>query len=98
MATATKKGRVSGPAARGAKRASNSHGPHACCPDCRLRFAPAEAAYLIVCPECGEPLQALSELAGAVGFRLFTVEDTPNSLPDALAVSMPLPDPGTRRS
>jgi hypothetical protein len=66
---------------------------HACCPDCRLRFTPAAAAHLMACPECGKPPRALDGLAGAVGFRLFRLEDVPHSLPEAVAVSMPIPDP-----
>ena len=70
---------------------------HAMCPDCRLRFTPAAAAYLPSCPTCGEPLQPLDGLA-AVGFRLFGLDDAPHSLPQAAAVSMPIPDPGLGRS
>jgi predicted amidophosphoribosyltransferase len=65
---------------------------HACCPDCRLRLASAEAAYLTACPECGEPLQSLAGLSGAVGFRLFRPEDSPQSLPEAISVSMEIPE------
>lgn len=71
---------------------------HASCPDCRLRFTPAAAAYLPACPACGEPLQTLDGFDGAVGFRLFRLDDAPHSLPQAAAVSMPIPDPGSRRS
>lgn len=71
-------------------------GNHAGCPDCRLRLASAEAAYLVACPECGKPLQPLARLSEAVGFRLFMPEDAPESLPEA--VSMPIPDPGSERS
>jgi hypothetical protein len=71
---------------------------HLCCPQCRLRFTPAAEAYLTACPECGEPPQPLAGLAGAVGYRLFRVEETPRPLPDAIEVAMPLPDPGSWRS
>ena len=71
---------------------------HACCPSCRIRFTPAAAANLAVCPGCGEPPQTLAGLEGAVGFRLFRLADVPHSLPEAVAVSMPIPDPGTGRS
>ena len=67
------------------------------CPDCRLRFAPADAGYLPACPECGKPLQPLRGLEGAVGFRLFKADDGPRSLPEAVAVSMPPPDPRSAR-
>src|SRR5579859_4300717 len=69
---------------------------HVCCPYCRLRFTPAAAAYLVACPECGEPHQTVSGHAGLVGFRLFTLEDVPHSLPEAAALSIPIPDPGGR--
>jgi hypothetical protein len=68
------------------------------CPDCRLRFSPADAAYLTICPKCGEPLQSAVGLAGALGFRLFRPGDVPHSLPEAVAVSMPVPDPSGGRS
>ncbi len=64
---------------------------HACCIDCRLRFTPAATAYLLACPVCGDPLQHLTGLAGAVGYRLFSAQDAPNSLPEAIAVSVPIP-------
>ncbi len=66
---------------------------HVCCPDCELRFTPAAAAYLTACPKCGEPPQTLAGPEGVVGFRLFTLEDVPDSLPEAVAVSIPVPDP-----
>ena len=69
---------------------------HLCCPDCRLRFTPAAAAHLGACPDCGEPLRA-SSLRGTVGFRIVTLEDVPHSLPQAVAVSIPIPDPGGAR-
>jgi hypothetical protein len=65
----------------------------ASCPDCRLRFTPAAAAYLPACPTCGEPLQALSRLDEAVGFRLFDPDDAPHSRPQAIAVALPTPSP-----
>jgi hypothetical protein len=70
---------------------------HVCCPDCRLRFTPAAAAYLVACPECGEPPKALAGLEGVVGFRLFRVDDV-SHLPEAVAASIPIPDPGGGRS
>jgi hypothetical protein len=63
-----------------------------CCPHCRLRFSPAAAAYLAACPECGEPPHAFS-LQDAVGFRAFRLEDIPHTLPEAVAVSLPIPEP-----
>jgi hypothetical protein len=71
---------------------------HACCPNCQLRFTPAAAAHLAACPQCGDPPQPSSGLEGVVGFRLFRLEDVPQSLPEAVAVSLPIPDPGAWRS
>jgi hypothetical protein len=71
---------------------------HVGCPNCRLRFASAEAAYLVACPECGRPPQPIAGAEGVVGFRLFVVEDAPHELPEAVAVSVPIPDPGGGRS
>jgi hypothetical protein len=70
---------------------------HLCCPRCRLRFTRAAEAYLVVCPECGEPPQPSSS-EGVVGFRIFRLEDVPHSLPEAVAIALPVPDPGGRRS
>jgi hypothetical protein len=64
------------------------------CRACRLRFTGAAAAHLTACPECGEPLQALAGPEGALGFRLFRLEDAPHPLPEAVAVSLPIPDSG----
>ncbi len=65
--------------------------PHICCPACRLRFTPAAAAYIIACPECGEPPQQVSCLERIFGFRLVGPEDLPRDLPYATAVSISLP-------
>ena len=70
---------------------------HLCCPNCRLRFTPAAAAYLDACPDCGEPPQP-SSLQGTVGFRVFRLGDIPHPLPQAVAVSIPVPDRGGPRS
>ena len=66
---------------------------HACCTGCRIRFTPAASAFLTACPVCGNPPQLLAGLAGAMGYRLFSPEDAPGALPEAVAVSMPIPDP-----
>jgi hypothetical protein len=66
---------------------------HLCCPDCRLRFTPAAAAHLAACPQCGGAPQPMAGLEGVLGFRLFRLEDVPHSLPEAVAVSIPIPDP-----
>jgi hypothetical protein len=70
---------------------------HLCCPHCRLRFTPAAAAYLTACPTCGEPPQP-SSLQGTIGFRLFRVQDNAGSRPEAVAISLPAPDPDGGRS
>ncbi len=67
-----------------------------CCPNCRLRFTPAAAAHLGACPDCGEPPRAAS-LEGTVGFRIVKLEDVAHSLPQAVAVSIPVPDRGGAR-
>lgn len=71
---------------------------HVCCPSCRLRFTPAAAAYLAACPGCGERPQPIAGPEGIVGFRLFTVEDVPHELPQAIVISLPVPDLGGGRS
>jgi hypothetical protein len=68
------------------------------CRNCRLRFTGAASAYLAACPECGRPLHAIADAQGVVGFRLFVVEDAPHERPEALAVAIPVPDPGAGRS
>jgi predicted nucleic acid-binding Zn-ribbon protein len=65
---------------------------HLCCASCRLRFTPVAAACLAGCPGCGEALEPLS-LEDTFGFRIFTVHDAPATLPEAVAVSLPVPDP-----
>lgn len=62
-----------------------------CCAHCRLRFTPAVAACLGECPECGRSLQP-STLEDIIGFRVFRFEDVPQSLPQAVAVSIALPE------
>jgi hypothetical protein len=64
-----------------------------CCPSCRLRFASAAAAYLMICPECCQPVEATLGAQDVIGFRLFAPEDVPHELPEAVAVSIPVPDP-----
>jgi hypothetical protein len=67
------------------------------CPACHLRFAPAAAAHLTVCPVCGGSLQTLDRPESAIGFRLYVPEQALPLLPDAVAVSVPVPDPSPRR-
>ena len=70
---------------------------HVCCPDCRLRFTPATAAYLAACPACGEPPQTVAGPERMVGFRLFRLDDAPHPLPEAFALSISTLDPGPGR-
>ena len=63
-----------------------------CCRRCRLRFTPAAAAYVEACPDCGGSLERCS-LDGTFGFRLFKVGASPDPIPQAIAVSLPVPDP-----
>ncbi len=80
----------------------------AICPDCRLRFTRAGAACFPCCPRCGGPVVPVADLAGAVGYRLFRPDDGPHAEPEAgdgampmaiaMAVSLPVPDPGVARS
>jgi hypothetical protein len=74
----------------------------ASCPDCRLRFTPAVSAQLSAqlseCPVCGGSLQVIDRPESAVGFRLYVPKQASPSLPDTVAVSVPIPDPSTRRS
>jgi hypothetical protein len=67
---------------------------HVCCPSCRLRFTPAASAYIVACPECGEPPQEITSPESALGFRLLGLEDLPIELPEALVASLPVPEPG----
>lgn len=70
---------------------------HVGCPSCSLRFTTAAAAYLVACPECGRPPQPIGGAEAVVGFKLFVVEDVPQELPEAVAVSIPIPDQDARR-
>jgi hypothetical protein len=70
---------------------------HVGCPTCRLRFTSVAAAHLIACPECGQSPQPIAA-ADIVGFRLFTPEALPHELPEAVAVSIPVPDQGGGQS
>jgi len=70
---------------------------HVCCSTCRLRFTPADSAYLLACPGCGRPLQPVTSRREMLGFRLASPEDLTHALPHALAVSMPDPTTLTDR-
>jgi hypothetical protein len=61
---------------------------HVCCPGCRLRFAPAVAAYLEACPSCGEPPESVATAERALGFGLYTPADDLLELPAALAAAL----------
>jgi hypothetical protein len=68
-----------------------------CCPSCRLRFTRATAAYLVACPQCGEPPRPVAD-ERALGFRLLTDDDRSEALPHAVAVAMPIPGSGVTPS
>jgi hypothetical protein len=68
---------------------------HLCCSACRLRFT--SAAYVVACPECGDPPQPIASLELTFGFRLIGPEDLPYELPDATACSVALPKPEAER-
>jgi hypothetical protein len=61
-----------------------------------LRFTPAVAAYVTVCPECGDTPQPVASLERTFGFRLVGPEDLPHELPEAAVVSITLPEPTER--
>ena len=67
---------------------------HVSCPGCRLRFGAGPAAYLVACPECGEPLQTGCRPGDLLGYRLHTPGDgLPVALSQAIAaVALRLPD------
>ena len=71
---------------------------HVGCPICRLRFTAVTASYLVACPQCGRTPQPIASAEGVLGFRLFVLEDVPRDMPEAVAVSIPTPDPDARRS
>jgi hypothetical protein len=71
---------------------------HLGCPSCRLRFTAAAAAYLVACPECGQPPQTIAGAEGIVGFRLFVPHDVPAEMPEAVAVAIRIQDPDARQS
>ena len=69
-----------------------------CCPSCRLRFTPSAAAYLVTCPECGRPPERIGSFEQVVGFCMFGPQDMPPSVPQAVAVSLPVHVPGRARA
>lgn len=71
---------------------------HLCCPNCRLRFAPAAAASITACPECGDLPQPATSLERTVGFRLVGPQDLSHELPHATAVVGLPPAPGGAQS
>jgi hypothetical protein len=68
---------------------------HICCPGCRLRFAPAVAAFLITCPACGVPPVRSTSAARLIGLRLVTQRDVDGLLlgSDAAAPEPPATAP-----
>jgi hypothetical protein len=71
---------------------------HTSCPTCRIRFTPAVASALSACPHCGKPLSARANPMEVIGFSLFRLQDVQHPEPEAIAVSVALPDPATQRS
>ncbi len=68
---------------------------HVCCLRCRLRFTPGAAAYITVCPGCGESPHQTASPEDVMGFRLLGPEDLPIEQPQAVAVSLWVPEPRT---
>jgi hypothetical protein len=46
---------------------------------------------MVACPKCGGQPQSAATLGETLGFRLFEREEAPPVLPEALAVSLPVP-------
>ena len=67
-------------------------------PTLQAAFHSHAVAHLVVCPECGGPLERIASFERAVGFRLFGPQDIPHSLPRADAVSIPVPESSRARS
>lgn len=61
-----------------------------CCTRCRLRFAHAEAAYIVTCPECGKPPLTLGDRERSVGFALYVPEGVSQPWPEAIPVALPV--------
>jgi hypothetical protein len=64
---------------------------HVSCPGCRLRFAAAAVAHLVACPMCGESLQTQCRPDQVLGYRLENLGDASPSVPEAVAVALPVP-------
>ena len=79
----------------GKERAVIRSTTHLCCPHCRLRFTRAVAADIVRCPECGASPEPVASLELTFGFRVIGPADLPHELPDAMAVSVALPVPGS---
>ena len=68
----------------------------ACCHSCQLRFTPAAAASLSVCPICELPLDRTSPPGALLGYRLQTAGDPLPELPAVIAAALAVP-PGDPR-
>jgi hypothetical protein len=66
---------------------------HLCCAPCRLRFTPANAIYLTMCPECGQAPARIDDTQSMVGYRLFTDHAPKDTLAEAIAVALRTPEP-----
>ena len=71
---------------------------HTSCPSCRIRFTPAVASALAACPHCGNSLHTSANPKDVIGLRLFRPQDAPHPGPEAIAISVALPDPADLRS
>ncbi len=57
-----------------------------------MRFTLLSETYLTACPECSLPLTAVNAAERLLGFRLFDPLDVADTLPAAIALSLPDPD------
>lgn len=69
---------------------------HSCCAACRMRFAPDDGSRLEACPRCDGAIDH-RPAAGIVGYHLFEIDDTPVSLPEAIAAAAAHPRPFLRQ-
>jgi hypothetical protein len=57
-----------------------------------MRFTLLAETYLTACPECSRSLTAVDGAQRLLGFRLFDPLDVADTLPAAIALSLPDPD------
>lgn len=61
---------------------------HRSCPDCRLRLTAGAAAYVVLCPGCGELLEIERKPSEVLGYQLHRPTDASSPRADALAVAI----------